>query len=425
MRTSRLASISQLDRHNNMVDMKEKLVIIGNGMVTGRFLDELLKYPNNNFHLTVVSAEPHGSYNRIMLSSVLAGEAQIPSIIQKSPQWYTENNIDLLQGEAATHINSAEKQIVTDRGKSIQYDHLIVATGSRSATIPANNQALDYIFPFRSIEHAEQMLSKAKHAKHALVVGGGFLGIEAAWGLLRQGLKVTVVHRGKHLLNRQLDSTAGKMLQRNLESMGMEFQLATEVDQFVGDTEVEAAVLKDGALLPCDMVVIATGITPNAELGWQAGLDGNKAILVDHYMRTCDPHISAMGECVEIGGQTFGLVDPLWQHAKVLASRLCESDRSAWICYQTKPIATKLKISGIQLYSAGIVTTDDTMQAITVYDEKANIYRKLNIQENKIIGIVLYGDVRSGNWYVELMEAKQQISSYLPMIILGKEQIAA
>lgn len=401
--------------------MKKKLLVIGNGMVTGRFLDELMRFVPHNYQVTVLSAEPFGSYNRIMLSSVLSGEASIQEIIQKPTEWYKKNNIKLLYGDAAVHIDGAKKQVRTKNDRIFAYDHLVIATGSRSAKIPAGNQQLKNIFPFRSIADTENMLDKAATAQSAVVIGGGFLGLEAAWGLAKRGVKVTVIHRSKHLLNRQLDQTAAQMLQDKLEDAGLTFFLQSEVTSFVGNEQLQGAELKSGERLTCDMAIIATGITPNAELGWDARLSGSRAIAVDGYMQTSDPHISAIGECVEIEGKTFGLVDPLWQHAKILATRLCETDPSRWLFFTHQHTATKLKISGLQLYSAGLVDGSEGVQPITIHDPKANIYRKLNLKDGKIIGIVLFGDVRSGSWYFDLMEQKEDVSQMLPKIIFGQE----
>ena len=403
--------------------MSQKLVVVGNGMVTGRFLDEMLSRNTDDYDITVLSAEPYGSYNRIMLSSVLAGEASTSSIVQKTPDWYAQNGITLHQGESATHINGAKKKIETSLGQVIDYDQLVLATGSRSSKIPADGLHLENIFPFRSIDDTQKMLKQAKLAKSAIVIGGGFLGLEAAWGLAQSGVKVSLIHRSSWLLNRQLDQISGDMLQLKLQQKGLTFHLNSEIDTFLGDQQVTGARLKNGDEIDCDMAIIATGITPNAELGWEAGLEGKRAIRVDSQMLTSDKNISAIGECVEFEGKTFGLVDPLWRHASVLADRLCNPSSTAK--FEDAPIATKLKISGIQLYSAGAVTAPEGAEELVIQDRKANIYRKLILQDNKIIGIVLFGDVRSGAWYFELMQNQQNVASMLPNLLFGEAYCAA
>ena len=393
-------------------------------MVTGRFLDELNSFNSNLYEVTVISAEAFGSYNRIMLSSVLSGDADIPSIVQKAPEWYEENNITLYQNEPVCDIDRSNRCVYTKQGRQIEYDHLVIATGSRSSKIPAKNIDLKNIFPFRSIDDTQNMLDCAKSAKTAIVVGGGFLGLEAAWGLAKAGIKVQLIHRSPWLLNRQLDKTAGKMLEKTLSERGLDFHLSSEIDSFLdNDGSVCGALLKNGTRLDCDMAVIATGITPNAELGWQAGLEGKRAIQVNAQMQTSDENISAIGECVEFEGKTFGLVDPLWRHAQALASRLYEAPEQH--LFEDAPSATKLKISGINLYSAGAVVTPEGGKEIVVQDSKANIYRKLILQNNRIIGIVLYGDVRSGAWYFDFMQNQQDITSMLPNLLFGEAYCVA
>lgn len=405
--------------------MKKKLVVVGNGMVTGRFLDELQKFQEMPYELTVISAEPYGSYNRIMLSSVLSGDATIDSIVQKTPQWYSDHQIKLHQGDAVLHIDGAKKQVTTESKRVIAYDHLVLATGSRSSTIPADNKNIKNVFPFRSITDTTQMLEAAKTATKAVVLGGGFLGLEAAWGLAKNGVDVYVIHRSGHLLNRQLDPIAAQMLQQQLEESGIKFVLNDEIERFDGDSYLQGISLKSGTQIQCDMAIIATGITPNAELGWSAGLTGDRAIAVDALMQTSDPHISAIGECIEYDGQTFGLVDPLWRHAKVLATRLCGDNQKPYPTFENSPTACKLKISGIQLYSAGEIVAQGHAREVIIKDSGANIYRKLIIENDKLVGIVLFGDVRSGAWYFKLMKESVNISEFMPDLIFGEEYFAA
>lgn len=370
----------------------------------------------------MIGDEVEGSYNRIMLSSVLAQETAIDNIIQKNQRWYKNEGIRFLAGHRATVINKSSKLVTTHKGAQIFYDHLVIATGSRAANIPAKNCHLENIFSFRSIKDTQKILNLSKDKSNALVIGGGLLGLEAAYGLAKLGLKVKLLHRSNWLLNRQLDRTPGKMLQKIMEPLGIEFILGDEVDHFLAEVErpatVSGATLKSGKTLSFEMAVIATGITPNAELGDAIGLKGERAIIVDDYMQTNDANISAIGECIEHKGQTFGLVDPLWRHASTLACRLIENKLEP---FENSAIATKLKVSGVQLFSAGSTTANKEQRELVISDPSNNVYRKLILEKGKIEGIVLFGDVRSGAYYFELMQKKLTVDSLLPELLIAQE----
>lgn len=398
------------------------MVIVGNGMVVGRFLDEVLQRDKSAYKITVIGAEPHGSYNRILLSSVLAQEASTDSIVQKDYSWYQENNIRFLAGSPVVEINRREKFVVTEDGTRVDYEQLIIATGSNAARIPADNLDLKNIFTFRNISDTHAVMSRAEGAKQALVVGGGLLGLEAAYGLAKFGIKVTLLHRSGWLLNRQLDEPAAEMLKAVMSSMNIDFILSDEVSTFKGDTELRGVQLKSGLELDIDLAVIATGVIPNSSLGLKAQLDGKRAIEVDDYMQTSDSNISAIGECIEHNGDTFGMVDPLWRQAVSLADRLVIGKQTP---FKNQAIATKLKVSGVQVFSAGEVETRKGLRAISISDKKANIYRKLLIDENRIVGIVLFGDVRSGQFYFELMQNNTDVSALLPTLIFGEAYLPA
>lgn len=410
----------------NEAPTTRELVIVGNGMATGRLLDELLARDGQRFKITVIGAEPIGSYNRIMLSSVLAKDADVQGIIQKDHAWYDAHDIRFQSGSAVTKIDRKAKCVLLENGQSIAYDELVLATGSSAARIPAKNHDLDNVFTFRTVADTHAMMDIATTAKHALVVGGGLLGLEAAYGLAKFGIKVTLVHRSAWLLNRQLDKPAAAMLQSVMSNMNIEFILSDEVDSFNsgkehGEETLESVTLKSGTKLDVQLAVVATGITPNAQIGIDAGLDGQRAIAVDDFMHTSADHISAVGECVEHRGQTFGLVDPLWRHAETLAARLIEQKN---IPFENQAIATKLKVSGVQVFSAGLVETNPEVRALTLCDKKANIYRKLLIKDGCIVGIVLFGDVRSGQYYFDLMQSKTDVSDLLPALIIGEAFLA-
>ena len=384
-----------------MTSPQQSLVIIGNGMATGRLLDEIRSYKSEGFAITVISDEAVGCYNRIMLSSVLAGEASADTIMLKSAEWYHEQGITLLREHRVTSIDRTARRVTCTNGHSLDYDHLVIATGSRPATIPAGKQELGNIFSFRTLADTAKIDQAAKTATHAVVIGGGLLGLEAAYGLAKAGVKVSLVHRSAWLLNRQLDPTAGQLLQASMAKLGIQFHLGTEVSTFVGEEKVSGAELLNGKVLDAELVVIATGITPNAELGKEAGLAGKRGIAVDDYMATDDSAISALGECVEHRGQTFGLVDPIWDQCRTLAARLCGGKPQA---FSQKPVATKLKVSGINLFSAGLFLDQDNLDTAHIIDRQKGVYRKVLVDKaNRIQGAVLFGDVRGGMDYFAMM----------------------
>lgn len=411
---------------------KPSLVIIGNGMATGRLLDEIIKIAPQKYQITVIGKEPHGSYNRIMLSSVLAGETDIEGIIQKPHQWYQDNNIEFISNTLVTDINRADKTLVLDQKTSLSYDQLVIATGSRTAKIPAKNQNVAGIFNFRDIEDTQKIQAFAQsvnsHAsseilsnKKAIVIGGGLLGLEAAYGLAISGVEVTLIHRNKWLLNRQLDQVSGKMLEKIMAEKNINFILGYEVAQFESTTqnnELTGATLTNGVFIEAQLAVIATGITPNKELGEQANITTNRAIVVDDYMQTSDPAISALGECCEHKNATFGLVDPIWVQCKTLAERLTLEQLQA---FKNAPVPTKLKVSGVQLFSAGVVESSNDTQTFTITDANANIYRKIILKDEIIVGVVLFGDVSSGMQYFDMMQAQTKILDAMPELLLGHE----
>lgn len=421
----------------SVVQIKPALVIVGNGMATGRLLDEIIKRTPNKYQITVISKEHFGSYNRIMLSAVLAGEATIDSIMQKPPAWYKAHHINFLSGGVVSYINKEKKYVDLASGVQIDYDELIIATGSRTAKIPAKNQNITGIFNFRNIADTEKIQAFTKQKsiskKQAVVIGGGLLGLEAAYGLALSGVEVTLVHRNKWLLNRQLDKVAGVMLQTIMEQKNINFVLGHEVAAFESNidksvtpnnkkTEILSGVtLTNGAFICAQMAVIATGITPNKELAQTSNIEANRAILVNDYMQTSEPSISALGECCQHKGATFGLVDPIWAQCITLAERLCNSLEKP---FYNAPVATKLKVSGVQLFSAGNVEVSEDSQCFTLLDKKALIYRKIIVKNDKISGVVLFGDVSSGMAYFDLMQQSTTVTPMLPELLIGEEFVS-
>lgn len=414
---------------------KPSLVIIGNGMATGRLLDEILERTPGQYAITVIGKEPFGSYNRIMLSSVLAGDTTIDGIIQKTPQWYKDNDIKFISDSLVTDIDSENKKLTIEHNqhffeeKTLPYDELVIAVGSRSAAIPAKNQNIKGLFNFRDIRDTKQIQafanqSSANESKSALVVGGGLLGLEAAYGLAISGVKVTLIHRNQWLLNRQLDKVSGTMLKTIMAAKNINFVLGHEVAKFesklntLGEEVLCGAELTNGEIIKAEMGVIATGITPNKELATSAGITVERAIVVNDFMQTSNKHISALGECCQHKNSTFGLVDPIWSQCKSLAQRLCLGHLSA---FKNAPVPTKLKVSGVQLFSAGIVESSATTQSFVLTDKKSSTYRKIIVENDVIVGVVLFGDVSSGMVYFDMMQSKQKVMHAMPELLIGHE----
>lgn len=397
---------------------KPKLLIVGNGMAAGRLVDEIRKRDPEAYAITLIGEEPQGSYNRILLSSVLAGDQVPEQIIQQDTAWYQSRNIRFLGGVRVTVIDPDQKQVRLQDGSHESYDELVIATGSRSATIPADNQQLEAIFSFRTLDDVNAIERSCDTARRALVVGGGLLGLEAAYGLAKKGIAVTLVHRGNWLLNRQLDPAAGEALRQLMADMHIDFRLGDEVEHFHGDSRVTGARLKSGETLDCDLALIATGISPNMELARESGIHTGQAIVVDELMRTSTAHISALGECCEFQGNRFGLVAPIWDQCVSLADRLVHNQHQP---FAIQPIATKLKVSGVQLFSAGEYLTRPHHRELVMHDPAAGIYRKLLLDGDQLVGAVLFGDTRDGNWYFELIQNRQDLRGYpLAQLVFGR-----
>lgn len=409
--------------------VKKSLVIVGNGMATGRLLDELGKYGYGEYDITVLGDEVHGSYNRIMLSPLLANETTQTAIINKPARWYHEAGIRFVAGARVNAIDRQGKRVFTQNGKSYHYDELVLATGSRPAPIPVENQTLKCIYSFRTLDDVDCIVAATEGAsetsegddKHmpvrALVIGGGLLGLEAAYGLSSKGLAVTLVHRGGWLLNRQLDQPAATLLKQLMEQKNVQFRLSCEVTCFDGDEFVRGAHLSSGEYLGCQLAVIATGITANKELGLAAGLAGQHGVAVDEYMRSSDPCISAVGECIEFNGRTFGLVEPIWQHCATLADRLVANKATPFV---DTPVATKLKVSGVQLFSAGQHLTHKAHRELLFLDPASGIYRKILLQDDRIVGVVLFGDTRDSPEYFTMLQTCRPVGELAPLLLLGK-----
>ena len=404
---------------------RRKLVVIGNGMAGMRTVEELLLSAPEKYDITVFGAEPFGNYNRIMLSAVLSGEKTIDEIVTHDRQWYRDNGITLHAGpeKAVVRIERGLSRVHAMDGTSAEYDRLLLATGSKPIVpdIPGNN--LEGVIGFRDILDVKTMLSYCEHHHHAVVLGGGLLGLEAANGLLQRGMDVTVVHSQDVLLNRQLDSCAGKMLREELERRGIKFKMPAQAGALIGDNKghVSAVRFQDDSELSCDLFVTAIGVYPNIHLARKAGLYCERGIVVNDTLQTYDPCVYAVGECIQHRGATFGLVAPLFEQAKVCANHLGGHGVAEYV---TLPTATKLKVSGINLFSMGDFRVDDRSTAIHFTDPSQGVYKKLVIKNNRIQGAVLYGDTGEGVWYQQLMEQKRDISKIRNKLIFGRAYCA-
>lgn len=398
--------------------MKEKLVLIGNGMAGMRTIDELLKLAPDKYDIKVFGAEPHGNYNRIMLSPVLAGDKTIDDIIIHDVSWYQDNHIQLYTDTTVTEIDRVNRVVNTDKGISVEYDRLILATGSNPVVLPISGHDLEGVISFRDINDVNTMIDTAKTHSKAVVIGGGLLGLEAANGLMLQGMDVTVVHRSASLMNQQLDATAACIMKAELEDKGLRFLMNHSTRALVGNERVEKIQFDDSSEIEADLVVMAVGVRPNMALAEASGVQCERGILVNDTLQTFTPNIYAVGECVQHRDTTFGLVAPLFEQAKVCANHLAEMGIAM---YMTPVTATQLKVTGIDLFSAGNYLGDGDSETIVYQDKQRHIYKKLVIQDNQITGIVLYGDTRDGRWYFSLLNDKQDISAMRENLIFGPQ----
>ena len=401
---------------------KLKLVMIGNGMAGVRTLEELLKLAPDLYDITVFGAEPHPNYNRILLSPVLAGEQTFEEIILNDLNWYADNGIKLLLGRKVVKIDRKKRLVIADDGSEAEYDRLLIATGSTPFILPIPGKDLQGVIGYRDIADTQTMMDTAKTHKHAVVIGGGLLGLEAANGLKLRGMDVTVVHIGDWLLERQLDRTAGELLQKSLEDRGLKFLLPKHTAELLdnGEGRVCAVKFKDGEVIPADLVVMAAGIRPNTELAESAGIACNRGILVNDTLQTYDPRIYAIGECASHRGIAYGLVAPLFEQAKVCANHLAQLGFSR---YQGSVTSTKLKVTGIDLFSAGEFMGGEGTETITLSDPIGGVYKKLVIKDDVLVGACLYGDTADGGWYFRQIRENHNVSEIRDHLMFGEGAI--
>ena len=400
--------------------MKEKLVLIGNGMAGMRTIEEVLKLDDQMYDITVFGAEPYGNYNRILLSPVLAGEKTIDDIMLNDEQWYEDNNVKLHKNKKVVNVDRKKRIVIAEDGTEEPYDRLLLATGSNPFIIPVPGHDLPGVIAFRDIHDVDLMLEASANKKHAVVIGGGLLGLEAANGLMLQGMSVTVVHLGDVLMERQMDAVAGAMLKESLEERGLSFLMEASTEAILGDEHVTGVRFKDGLEIPADLVVMAVGIRPNTDLAKRIGLHCERGVVVNDTMQTFDPKIYSVGECVQHRGETYGLVAPLFEQAKVCANHLVKMGIGL---YEGSVTSTKLKVTGIDLFSAGDFIGDDTTEEIVMQDVSRGVYKKLVLKDNRIHGAVMYGDTVDGAWYFQMLRDETDVSEIRESLMLGQSHL--
>lgn len=398
---------------------KQRLVVVGNGMAGCRAIEEILARDPDRYAITVLGAEPRVNYNRIMLSPVLAGEKTFDEIVLNDQAWYDANGIALHAGRAALDIDRVRKVVQAEGDLHLAYDRLILATGSDPVRLPLPGAGLKGVVAFRDLDDVDAMIAAAGAGGQAVVIGGGLLGLEAAYGLVRRGMSATVVHLMDVLMERQLDASAGYLLQQALAERGVETVMSAQSEEILGaEGEVVGLKLSDGRVLACDLLVMAVGIRPNTALARSAGLAVGRGVVVDDAMRTSDPDIFAVGECAEHRGVAYGLVAPIFEMCRTLADILTDAPDAA---YQGSMLSTRLKVSGVDVFSAGKFSGGEGCEDVVFRDAGRGVYKRLVIEEGRLAGAVLFGDAADGAWYFDLMRRGEDVSAIRDTLIFGQQ----
>jgi nitrite reductase [NAD(P)H] large subunit len=396
--------------------MKQKLVVVGAGMASGRLLEQLLDVSRDSYDITLFGAEPRGNYNRIRLSPVLAGETTYDEIVTHDSDWYTKHGIACRFGETVTKINRATRTVCSRNGET-PYDRLVLATGSAPYIIPVAGKELQGVLSFRDLDDVNAMLAVAERpGTQVVVLGGGLLGLEAAVGLKARGMQVVLLHLMGHLMERQLDPAAGVLLQKELEGRGIAIHCRAQTTAILGHKRAEAVLLDDGTIYPADLVVMAAGIRPETRVATDAGLHVERGIVVDDQMQTSDHDILAIGECVEHAGVCYGLVDPIYNMAAVAARTLLGEQSS----FRSIEIGTHLKVTGMNVFSAGDFLGAAGTESLTLSDFGLKTYKKLVIKDERLVGAVLFGDTAHGHWYLDLIRSATSITDIRDDLMFGR-----
>ncbi len=401
--------------------VRRRLVVVGNGMAGMRTVEELLNIAPDAYEIEVFGAEPHGNYNRILLSPLLSGEKKVHEIMLHSLDWYHDHGVTLHAGDSVVAIDRRRRRVQSSCGVEVAYDRLVLATGSTPIVLPIPGNTLPGVVTFRDMQDVDAMLAAARSYDKAVVIGGGLLGLEAASGLRCRGMDVTVVHLPETLMERQLDRAAAQLLQSSLEKRGLKFRLSARSCAILGDSRAQGVGFEDGTELDADLIVMAVGIRPNIELAKLAGIRCDRGVLVDDTMLTFDPSVYAVGECVQHRNTTYGLVAPLWEQAAVCARQLAEVGMTR---FRGSLLSTQLKVTGINLFSAGDFQGTERSESLIFTDPKRGVYKHLVIENDQIRGAVLYGDTTDGPWYVELMSQGLNIGPLRNKLLFGARAAA-
>jgi len=396
--------------------MGEPLIIIGNGMAAARLAEELMSRALGRYAVAIVGEEPRLAYNRVLLSSVLANEVAASEIELRPARWRRDRGVTLRYGCRAEAVDPGARTVTLADGTRFGFGQLVFATGSRASTLPLPGIDLPGVLRFRDIDDVDALNRVARKGARVVVIGGGLLGLEAAHGLAKAGSRVAVVHLMDRLMERQLDARAAAMLRRAIEARGITVRTQASTARIVGTHRVEGVELVDGTGLVADVVVVATGITPNVEIARAAGLDVKRGIVVDDRLQTSTQGVHAIGECAEHRRQCYGLVEPVHEQARILARRLAGEDAR----YHGSIVTTNLKVSGIKLFSAGDFLESAGTEAIVLSDPAADTYKKLMIADDRLVGAVLYGDTEDGPWYFDLIRNGVSIAPFRDDLVFGR-----
>jgi nitrite reductase (NADH) large subunit len=394
---------------------RERLLVVGNGMAGLRLLEEVLVLAPGRFDIAVIGAEPEPAYNRVLLSSLLAGEIGADDVAMRPRAWYAEHGVALRTGQPAVGLDTAARQIVLRDGEALPFDACVLATGSEPIRLALPGTALAGVMTFRSLADVAYLAAAAAKRVPAVVIGGGLLGIEAAYGLARAGVPVTLVHLMDRLMERQLDAEGARLLKTALEAQGIRVLLQAQTCAIHGASYVESVELQDGQRLACGLVVMAVGVRASTALADTAGLPTRRGILVDDRLQTAVPGIHAIGDCIEHAGACYGLVEPAYEHARIVARTLCGEAAT----YSGSVLATNLKVSGVPVFSAGDFEGAGA-EPIVVRDDVAPAYRKLVVRDGRLVGVVLVGDTRDALWYAGLIRSQRPIAPIRDALAFGE-----
>ncbi len=395
--------------------MSEPLVIIGNGMAAARLVDELARRTLGRFAIAVIGDEPRLAYNRVLLSALLAQEIGFSDIELKPSRWWRDRGVTLRYGVPAVAVDARARTVMLADGLALPFSRLVLATGSQPIRLPALGMDLPGVMTFRDVDDVDAIA--ARKGARVVVIGGGLLGLEAAYGIAKAGADVTVLHLMDRLMERQLDPNAAAMLARAVEAKGISVRLQAETARVLGRDRVEAVELKDGSVIPADAVVLAVGIRANATLARDAGLAVARGIVVDDGLATSIPGVYAIGECAEHRGTCYGLVEPAYEQAQVLARRLAGED----VHYAGSVLATNLKVSGVHVFSAGdFLAQEPGAEEIVLSDPGLHVYKKLVVSGDRLTGAVLFGDTADGPWYLDLIRSGAPLGHWRDSLAFGR-----